>query len=215
MSDQSPSNDLLQLERLVFFSDAVFAIAITLLVLEIKIPELPSDASEGQIGQALVHVIPKMVGFVVSFLVVGAYWEAHHRTFALVERIDRGLVWRNLVLLLTVSFIPFPTAVFSEHPARALPLRFYAASLAAVGICTFLVWRHATRGERLLRAGEHSQEIRRLRNRIFAAPIICTLAALGSLFSLVFARTLLLLIPVAVVVGDRLAQRSTGEGGLT
>jgi uncharacterized membrane protein len=207
MSEPS-AGDHLQLERLVFFSDAVFAIAITILVLEIRLPELPANASDGEIGRALVHVVPKIAGFIFSFLVVGAYWEGHHRTFALVERIDRGLVWRNLLLLLTVSFIPFPTALFSEHPSQGLPLRFYAASLAAVGICTILVWRHATSRGGLLRAGEHGREVRRLRNRTLATPVICALSVLCSLFSLALARALLIAIPVAVAVGDRLAQRS-------
>lgn len=196
------------LERLVFFSDAVFAIAITLLVLEIRLPVLPAEASDGEIGRALVHVIPKIIGFVVSFLVVGAYWEGHHRTLALVERVDRALVWRNLLLLLTVSFISFPTALFSEHPSRAVPLRFYALSLAAVGICMILVWRHATSSEELLRPGEHLGEIRRLRNRTLATPVVGVLAVLCSLFSLTLARTLLVMIPFAVALGDRLAQRS-------
>lgn len=202
---EAKSGEHLQLERLVFFSDAVFAIAITLLVLEIKLPALPPRPSEADIAHALLHVLPKIIGFVVSFLVIGAYWEGHHRMFALVERIDRGLVWRNLLLLLTVSFMPFPTALFSEHPSLGLPLRFYAASLAAVGICTVLVWRHASR--RLLTAGDHAREIRRLRNRTLATPVVCGLAALCSFFSLPVARVFLLFIPIAVGLGDRLARR--------
>lgn len=205
MSSESKSPAQLQLDRLVFFSDAVFAIAITLLVLEIKVPELHGNVSDVELRGALIHVIPKIVGFVVSFLVIGAYWEGHHRMFAMVERIDRGLVWRNLLLLLTVSFIPFPTALFSEHPASAVPTRFYAFALALVGLCTVLVWRHAAR--HLLFADADAREVRRLRNRTLATPVVCALAILMSFVSLPIARWLLVLIPAGVAIGDRLAGR--------
>jgi len=195
----------LQLERLVFFSDAVFAIAITLLVLEIKLPELPGRVTDADVGRALLHVAPKIVGFIVSFLVIAAYWEGHHRMFALIERVDRGLMWRNLLLLLTVSFSPFPTALFSEYPSLALPLRFYAISLAAVGVCSAMVWRYAT--QHLLVDDADAREVRRLRNRTFATPLVCLFAMIVSTFSLPIARVLLILIPVAVGVGDRLAGR--------
>jgi uncharacterized membrane protein len=209
MSDH-PSLRQLQLERIVFFSDAVFAIAITILVLEIRLPEI-HQATDAEIWRALRGVIPKIGGFVFSFLVIGAYWEGHHRSFGYIVDFDRGLVWRNLLLLLTVSFMPFPTAVFSDHPGGAVPLVFYAMSLAAVGLCSAWLWRHASKGGRFLRAGTPLSEVRRIRNRTLAPPVVCTAAIVFSFILPPLARICLLLIPVAVSVGDRLAGRRVPE----
>ena len=195
------------LERLVFFSDAVFAIAITLLVLEIRLPPLPFDASDAAIRAALWDISPKISGFVLSFFVIAAYWEGHHRSFAFIVRVDRGLIWLNFLLLLTVSFMPFPTGLFSEHPARVTPLALYAASLGAVGVCSALLWRHASKGGRLLAENVSARDVRRIRNRGLAGPLVCALAAFCSMFSLALARMLFFAIPIAVGIGDRLATR--------
>jgi Endosomal/lysosomal potassium channel TMEM175 len=114
-------------ERVVFFSDGVFAIVITLLVLpltgEIRLPEGTGTAAQ------VVTMLPQMVTFVVSFLVVGQIWVAHRRTFGRLRRADPGLVWLNLLILLTVAFMPFPvgaargTPQWEPRPVRRRLLR--------------------------------------------------------------------------------------------
>ena len=115
-SSSNNNNSHLQLERVLLFCDAIFAIAITLLVLEIKVPEL-HHASEAQLLQGLADLIPKIVGYVVSFLVVGSYWAKHHLLYSWVRRYDERMLWGNLRMLLCVAFIPFPTAFLSEYLA--------------------------------------------------------------------------------------------------
>lgn len=115
-SQEEPREEF-QVERIAFFSDAVFAIAITLLVLEIKVPHIEPGSGEAGAVRALLQEGLKILGFFLSFVVVGTYWAAHHRLFRWVKSYDRQLVWRDLWLLLGVSFIPFPTAFFSEYPA--------------------------------------------------------------------------------------------------
>jgi uncharacterized membrane protein len=125
--DKPQSETGLSFERVVFFSDAVFAIVITLLVLEIKPPHL-DEHSEAAIKRALVELIPKFSGFVVSFLIVGMMWIEHHRIFRHIINYDAGLLWRNLLLLLCVSFVPFPTALFSEYFWSHTAFIFYTAT---------------------------------------------------------------------------------------
>lgn len=86
-----------QLERLILFSDAVFAIAITLLVIEIKIPEIhAADLTEEKLVSSLAHLIPKFIGFLVSFLIIGQYWTVHHRMFGYVINFNGTLLWLNI-----------------------------------------------------------------------------------------------------------------------
>jgi len=133
-------------ERVVFFSDAVFAIVITLLVLPLTAEfEVPEDTAS--LAHELAELWPKIVTFGVSFLVVGQFWMAHHRVFSRIARADSGLLALNLLFLLTVSFMPFPAAVLGafELDEDALVRVFYAASLTVVSIVLTVVWLYAQR----------------------------------------------------------------------
>jgi uncharacterized membrane protein len=129
-----------ELDRLVFFSDAVFAIAITLLVIEIKVPTGAED-----VGAALLDRWPQFLSFVLSFLVIGIFWVAHHRMFGYIARVDTRLLWINLFLLMCVAFLPFPTAVLGDHDNTRASVVFYAGSMTLVGLASASVWRYASR----------------------------------------------------------------------
>ncbi|MGY1696082.1 MULTISPECIES: TMEM175 family protein [unclassified Geodermatophilus] len=133
-------------ERLVFFSDAVYAIVITLLVLPLTAEiELPEN-EEGLFRQVL-DLWPTVLTFAVSFLVIGQFWIAHHRTFGHVRRSDHGLLWFNLVALMTVAFMPFPAALLGSHSTAddAFPVVFYAASLTLASAALTATWLYAAR----------------------------------------------------------------------
>jgi hypothetical protein len=98
--------------RLEAFSDGVFAIAITLLVLEIAVPHVEHDAS---LTNALLDLWPSYFGYAVSFITIGVMWINHHHMFKDIERVDHGLLALNLLLLICISFVPFPTAVLAEY----------------------------------------------------------------------------------------------------
>ncbi len=98
---------------MAFFIDAIFAIAITLLVIEIRLPAMGIESSDA-LSRALEGLVPKFLGFVISFFVIGRFWIGHHRVIGHLRTCDDGLVWRNLLFLLTIAFMPFPTAVISE-----------------------------------------------------------------------------------------------------
>jgi uncharacterized membrane protein len=113
------------LERLVFFSDAVFAIAITLLVIELHAPHLPRGASDAAHWRALAQLIPSFMGYAISFAVIGQFWMGHHRAFALARHYDgRVLPW-NMALLATIAFMPFVTAYLSAHFSDRVPTLVY------------------------------------------------------------------------------------------
>jgi len=152
----------LSFERVVFFSDAVFAIVITLLVLEIKVPHVEGHTERGVLG-GLLSLLPKFIGFVMSFFIVGVMWIEHHRIFRFIERYDTGLLLRNLVFLLSISFVPFPTALFSEYFWSRTAFVLYAATFGVVALTKLWVWNYAARRPALLSPSSDPATLRRIR----------------------------------------------------
>ncbi|WP_329543710.1 TMEM175 family protein [Streptomyces sp. NBC_01356] len=113
-------------ERLLFFGDAVFAIAITLLALDITVPEGLADS---EVGAALRDAVPKMGSYLLSFAVIGALWLAQHALFHLVATLDRWLLYLYLALLAVVAALPFPTRLLNEYGDTAAATVFYAATI--------------------------------------------------------------------------------------
>lgn len=101
--------------RIEAFSDGVFAIVMTLLVLELAVPVLNAPPSEQEARKALLELVPKFISYVLSFLIVAIYWVNHHQFFLSLKRSDPVLLWLNIHLLFWVSFIPFPTAFIGEY----------------------------------------------------------------------------------------------------
>ena len=136
-----------ELDRLIFFSDAVFAIVMTLLVLEIRAPEVPPSLAAAQVPSKVLALGPKFFSYVLSFLVIGTYWIAHHQTFRYVRSYDRTLLWLNLLFLLSISFIPFPTGLLGEYGERLrFAVIFYAASVGLARLLLALEWVYITKG---------------------------------------------------------------------
>ena len=132
------------LERLVFFSDAVFAIAITLLVIEIHPPHLEGVASDRQHLHALAQLIPSFVGYAVSFGVIGLFWMGHHRSFALASHYHPRVLGWNLALLATIAFMPFVTAYLSGHVGQRVPTVAYCVVLLLAALLNLKVNTTAT-----------------------------------------------------------------------
>jgi uncharacterized membrane protein len=136
-------------ERITAFSDGVFAIAITLLVLDLRPPEVGSHASAEQ-AAALMALLPKVQTFILSFLIIALYWQLHHRMFSYIERYDPALLWLNVLYLLGITFLPFPTAVLGEYGPEWFVVVLYLGNLALVGLFGTAMWWYATRGRRLV-----------------------------------------------------------------
>lgn len=131
-----------QLERLTFFSDAVFAIAMTLLVIDVRLPAL-HGASDIALANTLLRLIPNYIAFATSFLVIARFWVGHHQLFGMLRASDGRLLWWNLFLLLAIAFMPFPSAVLSEYPHLRVGECFYAAWLMLIGALNLAVVRVA------------------------------------------------------------------------
>lgn len=132
------------LERLIFFSDAVFAIAITLLIIEVRPPHLGFNATDRDHLVALANLIPSFVAFFISFFVIGAFWAGHHRAFSLARHWSPSLVMPNIFMLAAIVFMPFATAYMGTNMGQRVPSMVYDAVLLATGLLNIRLVRIAT-----------------------------------------------------------------------
>jgi uncharacterized membrane protein len=128
------------LNRLIAFSDGIFAVAITLLVLDLAVPDLGSQQTDAALQSRLVAEIPSVFSFLLSFVVVGIYWLSHHRLFQIAHEYGRGTLYANLLFLMTICFVPFPTGVLARYGQLRTAVIFYAASMAVTGFTLALLW---------------------------------------------------------------------------
>ena len=139
-----------QTARLEAFSDGVFAIAVTLLILEIHVPAREHAET---LGHELLRIWPSYLGYLTSFLTIGVMWINHHYVFELIARIDRTMLLLNTLLLMLIAFVPFPTAVLAEFietgGARSAAV-LYGATLTLTAMTYFAWWRYASAGRRLI-----------------------------------------------------------------
>lgn len=181
MSSESPSKELSRLETL---SDGIVAIAITLLVLELKVPQSETTAKDaGSLASSLVRQWPSYVALVTSFATIFVTWMNHHIILRQMKSADSYFAFSNALLLLFVALTPFPTAVVAEHLNRdAAPIAclVYSGFLLGLSVSFNLVWHSATRNRSLLKPGVGETEIRRHAARLrlgFIAYFLATLVA--------------------------------------
>jgi uncharacterized membrane protein len=168
--------------RVEAFSDGVFAIAITLLILAVGIDQA---LAKGDLKHQLLHLWPAYIAYAVSFVTVGIMWVNHHTVFRHFARVDRPLLLLNILLLMCISFTPFPTRVVAEHAQsdadRKAAAFLYGATMTLTAICFFAVWIYGSR--RLLRPDADRREVSGItRSYLPGAPTYAT-ATLISLAS--------------------------------
>ncbi len=132
-------------DRLVAFSDAIFAFAITLLALDVRLPDLPAGLTDAQLVNALAQLAPKVFAYAVTFAVVGFFWLAHWRRFQFIARVDEPLLLANLLLLAFVALLPFPTAVLGSHGDLPAATVLYVLNVSAGGLLGTASWLVASR----------------------------------------------------------------------
>jgi len=129
--------------RVETLADGVFAIAMTLLVLEVKVPELPDPVTGVAMVGALAGLLPSVAGFAVSFVILGMLWIGHHNQFHFIRRVDRPLLWINIFYLLCIAFVPFATAFITRYPLQPAALLVYGGTLLLGGVTHYLHWNYA------------------------------------------------------------------------
>ena len=133
--------------RVLALADGVFAIIITLLVLEVHVPELTQGHT---LNEALRELRPSLVAFVISFILAGMHWVGHRDLFALIRRTDRGLVWLNILYLLPLCLLPFGAGLIGRYDQEPVALRIYGLLLVSISVMRVVIWLYATNRPHLL-----------------------------------------------------------------
>ena len=199
-----------QLERMILFSDAVFAIAITLLVIELKVPEIPHDlVSENKLLESLAEQIPKFIGFLISFFIIGLYWTVHHRLFGFVVNYTQRLLWLNLFFLLPIALMPFSTAFYSQYISGLFksPVILYVSNICFLGIMNFVLWKYVSNPKRELTEGLSKSVADYYAFRAIMVPILFIIMAILYLFFPGYAIYIPMLTPVIMFVMARIYKR--------
>jgi TMEM175 potassium channel family protein len=173
--------------RLEAFSDGVFAIAITLLVLELKVPHASELRQSGRrLTGALLHQWPSFLAYITSFATILVMWVNHHRLFTYIRRTNPLFLYLNGLLLLFVTFVPFPTALVAEHieePEARTAAAVYAGTYVAIAIVFNVLWRYAASGRRLLDSGASAAEIEAITGQYRIGPAMYLAAFALAFFS--------------------------------
>lgn len=179
--------------RIEALSDGIFAIVMTLLVLELKVPHLQNN-SNGELLRYLLSLSPVFISYVISFIILGIYWVGHHNQMHFIKKSDRTFLWLNLMFFMFVSLVPFSAALLGEFHTDQISVIIYGLNLSFCGLSLFFIWRHAILAK--LTEEDISQDfINMVNTRILTTPVICLLA-IGVSFINVSASLVLLAVPI-------------------
>lgn len=196
----SSFNETLSKSRVEVFSDGIFAIVITLLVLELRIGEIHQPDSGTEMLEALLHSLPKLVGLVISFLTICVIWINHHRIFTQLHKFDLGLFWINSLLVLWVSLIPFPTALIGEYPRNSTALALYGVVMALMSL-TFALMRIYASSFACLHDDIDPRQFRHgTRMSLWLGPVPYAVGVAASFLNAQLAFAIYLLIPVYFIL---------------
>jgi uncharacterized membrane protein len=168
--------------RLEAFTDGVFAIAATLLILEITV----DTSRTNDLGSALLHLWPSYLAYVTSFITIGIIWMNHHTCVETIARVDRVFLFLNLLLLMTVSFLPFPTrlvAHYLQRPGEQTAVYAYGVTLVVMAIIYNVWWRYASTGRRLIGENVPESRVRAITQAFNPGVPIYALTVLVAVFS--------------------------------
>ncbi len=195
-----PTEPDLGLERIVFFNDAVMAIAITLLAIDIRVPDMAANVAAAEMPTRLQALAPQILSFAISFMVIGVYWMSHHRYFRYIRRYDNRLIILNLFFLLFIAFMPFVASLFGQYSYLNLAIMVYSLSVSVIGFALLALWWHASHDHHLIDADMDPHQIRQMNVTAMVGPVVFLVAAPLALYSSILPVILWCLSPLVSVI---------------
>jgi len=204
--NQKNRKDYFSTDRINNFTDAIFSIAITLLILDIKVPSAELIDQKGAIGALLSNQFAGIIGLIVSFYVSALFWKAHLDLAKFITSYDNRLLWLNIQLLFFVVVMPFTTSFYSRNFGYNSAFYFYCFNVACIGFFNYFMIAYTIKKEQLFTLYPET-EIKWMKQRSLIVPSVFILSVLFSLFSPLLGRIAFVLIFVCQNIGDRITKR--------
>jgi uncharacterized membrane protein len=192
--------------RIEALADGIFAVAMTLLVLDIKMPESVTYASDADVWRLLASLEHALASYVISFFMLSVYWIGHHLHFHFIERTDRALLWINLYLLLCICLVPFTTDLVGDNVHLRLPAVLYGANLLLIAAAFFGQIEYLQR-HRHLTTPEFADGVRVLRQRLWLVTLLPLVSIATAFYSPRLALYLYLSLPLLSLIPSRFNRR--------
>jgi uncharacterized membrane protein len=195
--------------RIETLADGVFAIVMTVLVFDLRVP-VQEQVEQSGLGGALLQLAPNLFSYFITFVILGVFWVGHHNQFFYIRRADRTLLWINILFMMCVALLPFSAGVFARYGQESLSIIVYNINLIAAGVVLFLHWWYATRDSHLLGhpIEEHARHL--VYRRILTPPCFYFIAILVSLVSVEISIIIDILVPLTYIMPaqmDRIFRR--------
>ncbi|MDT7815969.1 MAG: potassium channel family protein [Acidobacteriaceae bacterium] len=191
------------LERLAALSDGIFAVAMTLLVLDLHVPASEAIHSQGQLWHTLTHTAPELISYLLSFMTLGIFWNGQQAQLNAFTRSDRHLSWIHLAFLFAVSLMPFSTRLLAEYITYRSVLIAYWGNIFLLGLVLFVSWRYATRAGLLQQEITHDRQCA-VERRIVVAQALYAFGALLCLFNTYVSIAFIILVQVNFALAPRI-----------
>ena len=186
--------------RLEAFSDGVFAIAITILILGITVPHFEGHATDKEITRGVLMLWPKVLSYIISFLVIGIFWVGHHIMFRFIKRVDRNFLWLNILLLMTASFFPFPVELLGEYSFQTVSIMLYGSTLLIIGLIFYATWAYASHNHRLIDKTLPDHIIHLGKKVVIMGPVVYALALVLYFINPYITLAIYILVPIVYIL---------------
>lgn len=191
--------------RIEALSDGVFAIAMTLLVFNLKVPTFNASPTNQEIWDKLVPMWHSFSTYIIAFISLGIYWIGHHNVFASIRRSDRVILWFNICFLLFVAFLPFTTTIFSEAPNNQVTTTLFGLNLFVIGIFLYWIWRYASTHDGFVPLALESDFRSQVNRRILITPAMSLVGVVVAFWSPVISTIVYFsMIPLFIIVPSQL-----------
>ena len=195
--------DHISRDRIVSLTDAVLAIVMTLLVLEIVVPELSRSEAATELPKRLLELLPDVWSYAISFIILGFIWISHDDRFHYIKRANRTLLWMTVFYLMFIAFIPFSTALIGAYGDQQISVIIYGINIIIVIVWSFMQWKYATKEHRLVDSDLDPKFITRMSRRIIIGIILYLIAIAVSFLSNQASLIIFVLIPIYYLIPPR------------
>ena len=162
--------------RIETLTDGVFAIVMTLLVLEIAVPPLSHSEAAIELPKQLIELWPVILSYGTSFIILGFFWIAHDYQFHYIKRANRAFLWITIFYLMFIAFVPFSTSLIGEYGDQQISIIIYAVNIGIIGFLEYIRWRYATKDHQLVNSDLNPTFIIKMSKRFLLGPVIYLIA---------------------------------------